>query len=279
MKFFKDFFKGVSNSFKGFSLLFEKGLWPYMFYPLLVWILLWVASLYGLFLLAGGISDWLQGYFSFESIPENGHWLSWARPFLVSKVGFIVTWVLKILFWFMSGTFIKYLMLIVMSPVFALLSEKAEEKLTGKEYPFSLVQLMKDIGRGIVISLRNMILEYFFIFVCTLVSFFFPPLFFITTPFLFLLGWYFVGFALIDYNCERHKFGVSKSIQFMKKNRGYACGVGFVYSFFLALPFVPGQIIGMMFGPAIAVIGGTISFLEVQGGVVKEVHTVQNTKN
>jgi CysZ protein len=172
----------------------------------------------------------------------------------------------------MSGTFVKYILLMVLSPVFALLSEKAEEKITGKSFPFSFKQLLKDILRGITISLRNMILEYFFIFVCFLISLFFPFLFIITTPFLMFVGWYFVGFALIDYNCERHKFGVGKSIQFMKRNRGYACGVGLVYSFFLALPFVPGQIIGMMFGPAVAVIGGTVSFMEIN----KEVVSVNN---
>jgi CysZ protein len=263
MKFVSDIFKGVGNSFKGFGLLFEKGLWPYMFYPLLIWILLWVASLYGLFMLADGMADYLKAQFNFESIPESGHLLSFARPFLVSKVSFIIGWVLKFLFWMLSGTFIKYILLIILSPVFALLSERAEEKLTGKNFPFSLKQLLKDVLRGIAITVRNMILEYFFIFICFLVCIFFPPLIFVTTPFLLLLGWYFVGFSLLDYSCERHKYGVGEGIQFIKRNKGYAIGIGFVYSFFMALPFIPGQVLGMMFGPAIAVIGATISFIEI----------------
>jgi CysZ protein len=264
MKFFKDIFKGIGNSFKGFSMLFEKGLWPYMFYPLIIWILLWVASIYGLFLLAGGISESLQNYFAFDSIPEEGHLLSFARPFLVSKVGIIVGWVLKFLFWMLSGTFIKYILLMVLSPVFSLLSEKTEEKLTGKNFQFSFVQLLKGIGRGIAISLRNMLLEYFFIFMSFLLCLVFPPLIFITTPLLLLMGWYFVGFALLDYSCERHRLGIGKGIQFIKKNKGYAIGIGMVYSFFMALPFVPGQVLVMMFGPAVAVIGATLSFLAIK---------------
>lgn len=263
MKFFSDFFRGIGNCFKGFSILFEKGLWPYMFIPLLLWIMMWVASLYGLVVLADGISGWLQSKIDFESIPENGHWLSFARPFLMTKFSIILGWILKFLFWIMSGTFVKYIVLIVLSPVFALLSEKAEEKLTGAEFPFSFKQLLKDISRGVIISLRNMILEYLFIFACFLVSLIFPPLFIITTPFLLFMGWYFVGFAIMDYNCERHKFGVGQSIQFMKRNKGYACGIGLVYGFFLGLPFIPGKVLGMMFGPTLAVIGGTISFLEI----------------
>ncbi|MGZ3921723.1 MAG: EI24 domain-containing protein, partial [Bacteroidia bacterium] len=127
MKFFSDFFKAIGNCFKAFGVLFEKGLWPYMFIPLALWLLLWIASLYGLFLLAGGISEWLSDYINAESIPESGHWLSWARPFLVTKVGFLISIVLKIVFWFISGTFVKYVLLMILSPVFALLSESAEE--------------------------------------------------------------------------------------------------------------------------------------------------------
>lgn len=264
MKFFSDFFKAIGNCFKAFSVLFEKGLWPYMFIPLILWVLLWVASIYGLFILAGGLSEWLSDYVNADSIPENGHWLSWARPFLVTKISFLIGIVLKVLFWFLSGTFIKYVLLMLLSPVFALLSESAEEKLSGKKFPFSFIQLIKDIFRGVGISLRNMLLEYFFMFACFLITLIFPPLVIITTPFVLFLGWYYVGFTLLDYNSERHKFKIGQSTQFIKQNRGYACGIGFVYSFFLALPFFLGSIIGMMFGPALAVVGGTISFLEIQ---------------
>lgn len=264
MKFFSDFFKAIGNCFKAFTVLFEKGLWPYMFIPLLLWVLLWVAGIYGLFILAGGLSEWLSDYVNAESIPENGHWLSWARPFLVTKISFLIGIVLKILFWFLSGTFIKYVLLMLLSPVFALLSESAEEKLSGRKFPFSFIQLIKDVFRGIGISLRNMLLEYFFMFACFLITLIFPPLVIITTPFVLFLGWYYVGFTLLDYNSERHKFKIGKSTQFIKQNRGYACGIGFVYSFFLALPFLAGSIIGMMFGPTLAVVGGTISFLQIR---------------
>lgn len=280
MKFFSDFFKAIGNCLKAFGVLFEKGLWPYMLIPLIMWLLLWVASIYGLFVLAGGISEYLNEYVNAESIPESGHWLSWARPFLVTKLSFLIGIILKVLFWFLSGTFVKYVLLMILSPVFALLSESAEEKITGNKFPFSFTQLLKDILRGVAISLRNMILEYFFVFSCFLLTLFFPPLIFITTPFIMFLGWYYVGFTLLDYNSERHKFGVSESTRFIKQNKGYACGVGFVYSFFLALPFIAGSIIGMMFGPALAVVGGTISFLEIQkrnAGKVEGIKMNQNT--
>ncbi len=263
MKFFSDFFKAIGNCFKAFSILFEKGLWPYMFVCLAGWLLLWVLSIYGLFIFADALSDWMSGYVDFNAIPETGHWLSFAKPYLIGTFQFLVKVLFKLLFWFASSTLIKYVLLMILSPVFSLLSEKAEEKLTGNTYPFVFKQLLKDIVRGIAISFRNMLLEYFFIFSCFVISIIFPPLFVITTPFLFFLGWYFIGFSLLDYNCERHKYGISQSINFIKRNKGTACGIGFVYSFFMALPFLPGSVVGIMFGPSIGVIGSTISFLKI----------------
>ncbi len=271
MKFFSNFFKAIANCFQAFSILFEKGLWPYMFYPLIVWVVLWLASIYGFMSLASYVSNWLSAFINAEAIPQTGHWLSFARPLLVGKMALLIGWILKLIFWFIGGTFVKYVLLMVLSPVFALLSEKADQKLTGIHFVLNFKQLVKDIFRGIAISLRNMILEYLFIFLCFILNLFFPPLFFITTPFLFVLGWYYIGFALIDYNCERYKFGISQSIKFIKQNRGYACGIGFVYSVCMALPFFIGDVIGLLFGPAIAVIGATLSFLQVNKTVFKVV--------
>ncbi len=264
MKFFGDFFRGIGNCFKAFTVLFEKGLWPFMFIPLLMWIAMWVGSIYGFMSLAEWLGEKVNAYANAENIPVSGHWLSFFRPYLIGKLSFLISILLKVVFWLMSGTLIKYLLLMVLSPVLALLSEKADEKLTKKEFPFNFLQLIKDIFRGIVISLRNMILEYFFIFVFGLITMFIPILSIVTIPLLFLIGWYFVGFAMLDYNCERYKYSVSKSINFMKRNRGYACGIGFVYSFFMALPFFVGDVVGMFFGPALAIVGATISFLNVE---------------
>ncbi len=264
MTFFNGFAKGIGNCFKAFSIIFDKGLWPFLIYPLLLWLLTFILGILGIALLADMLSDWMNGLVHFDSIPESGHWLSFARPFLMAKTGLVFAWVLKILFWFVGGVFSKYVLLILLSPLFALLSEKADEKITGQSFPFNFGQLLKDIGRGIVISLRNMLLEYFFTFACFLVSLVFPPLALITAIFLPALSAYYVGFAMLDYNCERYRMGVGQSIQTIKANKGYAVGIGLVYNIFMMLPFFVGDILGMMFGPALAVVGATISFLEIR---------------
>ncbi len=258
MSFFNDFFKAITNSFKGFSLIFEKGLWPYLFYPVVVWVLMWLGSIWLFASIAEQIASYLNEQLNFDEIPDSGAWLSFIKPFLTSYFSFIITWVLKILFLFIKGTFVKYITLMFLSPLFALLSESVEEKINGNTFPFRIQQLIKDIFRGIIISMRNMLFEYVCIILCGIITLLFPPLILITIPFLALLSWYFSGFTMLDYNFERHKMTISQSIQFARKNKGLICGIGIVYSLFMLLPLF----LGLMFGPVLAVVGGTLSFLE-----------------
>lgn len=264
MNVFEGFARGFGNCFRAFSIIFDKGLWPFLIYPLILWLLTIVLSLLGVAMLADYLSGYLNGLLQFESIPETGHWLSFARPFLMAKTGILLAWVIKILFWFVSSIFSKYVLLMLLSPLFALLSEKADEKLAGQSFPFNFGQLIKDVGRGIVISLRNMLLEYFFTFICFVATLFFAPLGLVTAVFLPLLSAYYVGFAMLDYSCERYRFGIGQSIRFIKSNKGYAIGIGLVYNLFMMLPFFVGDLLGLMFGPALAVVGATISFIEIK---------------
>ena len=137
MNFFQGFFKVISNSFKGFSLIFEKGLWPYLFYPLILWFLMWAGSIWLFANLASSFAEYLNQKLSLNDIPETGSWLSFAKPFLTGYFSIIIAWIFKIAFWFVSSTFSKYLVLIFLSPLFSLLSESAEEKLNGNNFPFN----------------------------------------------------------------------------------------------------------------------------------------------
>ncbi len=265
MTFISGFFKAIGNCFKGFSLIFEKGLWPYLFYPVLVWLLMWIGSIWAFSAIAKHMAEVFESFFDASEIPETGATLSFFKPFLTGYFSFIITWVLKIVFWFLSSTLIKYITLIFLSPLFALLSESVEQKINGNNYPFNFFQLLKDIGRGILMSLRNLFLEYFIIATCFIVTLFFAPIAIITVPLLMLVSWYFLGFTMMDYNFERHKMSISKSVQFARKNKGLICGIGLVYTVFMMLPLF----LGIMFAPLLAVIGATISFLEIKKSETK----------
>lgn len=250
MNFFTGFFKGFGNCFKAFELIFNKGLWPFLLYPLAIWLITWVLTLFGITLLATYLTGLIKDLFHIED--SSGFF------------GAIIAILIKISLFLISGTFSRYILLIVLSPLFALLSEKAEENLTGANFPFSFRQLSKDILRGILITLRNLGIEFGIIIICTILSFFFAPVAIITIPFLLFVSWYFTGFTMLDYSAERHKLKAGESTDLIRLNKGYACGIGCVYWLFMLLPFFIGDIIGVMFGPALAVVGATISFLEIK---------------
>jgi CysZ protein len=250
MNFFTGFFKGFGNCFKAFELIFNKGLWPFLLYPLAIWVVTWLMTLLGITLLADYLTGLIKGYFNFEDS--------------TGVFAFLIAILIKVSLFLISGTFSRYILLIVLSPLFALLSEKAEENLTGAQFPFSFKQLCKDILRGVLITLRNLSIEFGIIILCMILSFFIAPVAIITIPFLLFVSWYFTGFTMLDYNAERHKLKAGESTDLVRMNKGYACGIGCVYWLFMILPFFIGDIIGIMFGPALAVVGSTISFLEIQ---------------
>ncbi len=263
MNTIKHFGRGFSNCFKAFSVLFEKGLWPFMIIPVVVWLVILALSFYGLNALADYLVTKIKDYVIGESSLDKS-WLSFISPKFTGAMGWIFAGAVKLLFWFFGGIFSKYILLMALSPLFALLSERTEEKLVGSHFPFRLGQLIKDIVRGIAISLRNLFLELFFSLLLWLIGFLFPPLFFVTFPLGLIVGWYFTGFALMDYNCERHKMKLIESVRFIKRNRGYAIGIGCVYSLFMSIPTIVGTFLGILIAPAIGVVGATISFLEIR---------------
>lgn len=250
MSFFTGFFKGFGNCFKAFGLIFNKGLWPFLLYPIAIWLITWVLTLFGITLLADYLTGLIKGWFNIE---DN-----------TGVLAVVIALLIKISLFLISGTFSRYILLIILSPLFALLSEKTEEKITGVQFPFSFKQLCKDVLRGILITLRNFSIEMGIILGCMVISVFLAPATFITIPFLLFVSWYFTGFTMLDYNAERHKLKAGESTELVRMNKGYACGIGCVYWLFMILPFFVGDIIGIMFGPALAVVGATISFLEIR---------------
>ena len=134
--------------------------------------------------------------------------------------------------------FAKYIVVIVLSPLFSVLSQVVERKLTGNKYPFNLQQTIHDVKRGIRIALRNVMWEYIYFLLILLVVMIFwdepfrSPVFYIT----YLVGFFYYGFSFIDYINERRRLDVDQSIHFMRKYRGLAIAIGSVYSLLIFVP-------------------------------------------
>jgi CysZ protein len=145
-----------------------------------------------------------------------------------------------------------------MSPIMALISERTEEIITGKVYPFNLAQFIKDIARGVVIALRNMFIEFGFIFLGFFIVWI-PVIGWIGALFLIVLSYYFYGFSMIDYVSERRRMGISQSVDYVRKNKGLSIGNGFVFSLLFAIP-----LIGGMLAAVLSPVAACIAVLELE---------------
>ena len=180
MSFWKNAGVGFRGYGKSFDLIFNKGLWVYFFYPLVITLFLF----FGGYALIHHLSDELEKWFlRFTGLSgDTEGFFSFLKGFL----SFFITLSLNIIFWFVFSTFSKYITLILLSPLLALLSEKTEELLTGNKYTFNADRFVRDIWRGILIALRNMLLE-FSIIICSLILIFIPLVNFLIPVVLFFV--------------------------------------------------------------------------------------------
>jgi len=184
--------------------------------------------------------------------------------YLVKVLSFITNLLLRLAFWFIGGTLVKYLTLILLSPMLSRLSEVLESKISGKKFDFSFRQFLKDVARGTSVTLRNMVFEYLFIITGFIICFVFPPAVFIVTPILFFISCYYYGFTMMDYSCERHKMTIREGTAFIHKNKALICGIGCCLLLILKIPTLIGDLIGLTIGPAAACIAATLAFHQIK---------------
>ena len=249
---FTCFFRGI-----GFSL-YRFGLW--YFIPLILWFIL-------VFGLTFQLSDFLLPYV-FDLIEyttgidltQNSDLSDWKEILKFSfQWGLIV--IVYVFFWYVLSRYMKYVVLILLSPLFAYLSERTEEILTGKTYPFEFKQLVKDSIRGAGIATRNLLIETLFMAICSIISFFFPVVSPFTLTFLFLVNSYFMAFNFFDYVAERKRMNIQESIRYMRANFSTLMGFGVAYNL---VSFVP--LLDWVLAPISAASGAVIADAELPDG-------------
>lgn len=134
------FFKGLNFSMSHFGGWF------------LIPLILWFVLVFGLsFFFSDIILEYL--YDSIERITgidlsKNHDFSNW-KSILTVSFEWVLNIVVYVFFWYLLSRYMKYLVLILLSPLFAYLSEQTEEILTKKKYPFEFKQLVKDSIRGL----------------------------------------------------------------------------------------------------------------------------------
>lgn len=250
MKLFKDFGIGITAYGKAIEFIFSNGLWWFFVFPIILNILF----LFGGFAAVNYLTETLNSWVHQLIVGENST-LFGVEIFQGFMSGFI--WlVLKILFFFVFAYLGGYLVIIFMSPVYSVLSEKTEQLLTGKKYPLDGDQMMRDIVRGIMIASRNMFIEILY-FVAIFVLSFIPIIGQLSAILLFFISSYFYGFSFMDYTIERQRYTISQSVAFIRKNKGVAIANGVLFSLFLLIPFCGTTLAGFI--SIISVVAATIS--------------------
>ncbi len=243
----KEIITSVQAYFHAHRFIIKHRLWKWILIPGLIYAVLFLLGIYlfmkssnsaiGYMLLKSGLKEWMERM--------ESSWLSFLLIF-----GQLVLQLVLLLFYF---SLFKYLFLIIGSSLFAYLSEKTESIIEGKDFPFSLKQLMKDILRGIRLALRNMLWQTVYT-VSILVLSFVPLVGWVTPLLALLIECYYLGFSMLDYSCERNKLSTAQSILFIGRHKGLAIGNGIIFYMMHIAPFA-----GWILAPSYAVIAATIS--------------------
>jgi CysZ protein len=250
--FFEQFKISITSYGKAITLVTDNGWWLYIIYPLIIAIGLYFGFSVLMSHLAVLFETWVWSFFSIESSSSLSHFLTGSLHFFIS-IGF------AIISYLIFSTIIKYVLLIFMSPMMAILSEKTEKKLTGKEYVFNTKQFLKDLFRSLRMVMRNMAIELGITILFTLLVWI-PIIGWLSPLFLLLLSFYFYGFSMMDYVNERRKYSVRESVQYVRANKGIAIGNGFIFCLLFAIPII-GAVLVALFAPVAA----CIAMIEAEG--------------
>ncbi|UTW60733.1 EI24 domain-containing protein [bacterium SCSIO 12741] len=170
---------------------------------------------------------------------------------------YVIVWiVIRILFFIFFAYVGGYVVLLLLSPILAWLSELTESKQRGTKTTFNAKLYLNNLFRGIAITLRCLILEALFTLIFFILGLI-PLIGFAAPAGLFGVTAYYYGFSLMDYTLERRGYTMSQSIRFMRYYRGSVIGIGVPFSVVLIIP-----ILGPFISGFVAIWGSVAATLE-----------------
>lgn len=251
---------GFSTYGTAFNYIFSKGLWWAFAFPAVLIIIMFFAGYESVDFL----SSWLKNQLFSSTNLENADFFG-AGVLKGLTTGFI--WLLfRILFFVLFSYFGGFIVLIIMSPVLAFLSERTEKISTGHHYPFDILQLTRDVVRGILIAIRNMLIQLSVIIGLMILSVI-PVLGWLIalcSPILvFFITSYFYGFSFMDYNNERRKLNISQSVRLMRKYKWVAISNGGFLAFVIIVPMCGFGTILCPFVAIVSVVAGSLAMEKI----------------
>lgn len=246
---------GIRSYFSALGFLSKHGLLYVFIFPVLLSIFLFSVefSLFGMAI--DPVESWIMeklqtATFIGEYVTAMGQWLWW-----------IISVILHILFFLFFSYTAGFIMLIIMSPLLAWLSEQIEIKAGGNEYPVSVGQILSDALRGASIAARNLVLELSFALLLLLLGLV-PVIGWAAPVLLFFISSYYYGFSFLDYTNERHRRGIRESIMHIHMHKWLSISIGAGFALMMLIPWLGFLLAG--FAAIISTTAATLAMLSIQ---------------
>jgi CysZ protein len=264
MPFLRDLQLGLNGFMAAFRFAMRHGLGWVFLVPVLLWMLLF----FGLFALLQGPADqlaaWIAGLLQLPVVEGDASWWSSTKAFFTGAWQLLTVFLLKVAIAYVLYKMNKYLVLILLSPLLAYISERTEEILTGRHFPFSWGQLLKDALRGSLIALRNGAIELVLTIGIWLLALLFAPFAPVALVLLFALSAYFYGFSMFDYVFERRRMRIGESTRAVNERLGAVLANGTLFNLLMMVP-----LLGVMLGPPMGAIGASMAVVRGEAALVK----------
>ncbi len=149
----------------------------------------------------------------------------------------------------------KYVMLILLAPLFVTISSRIQTIATGQPPPERPGKYLYECGRAMSISLRNFLIDISLSSVLVLVSLLLVWIIPVTPLVILVIESYFIGYAMTDYRNMHFNMGRKESRQLIRQFPGLVLGNGMFFNLFLLIP-----VVGSLLAPTFALIASGLSF-------------------
>lgn len=240
---------------------------------------------YGIALL-GTVATMLAVNGGLETVSYSAHqWLMERVRLIIddSTVGWLVEgievtadgvlWLLKV---WLGFKFTKFVVLIALSPVFALASDAVAKALRSEKVVWHGLDWKQSLVRGMRSAVLLVLLEFALsslLFLCCIaLPFFVPVLGFLTVLFPVLsavLSIWFYGAASLDYAWEKQGYGALEGLRASWKFRGVTLGIGLPFYAAMTIPLLA-LVTGPLLGGLVCVVAGlrVVSGMQMEEGLL-----------
>ena len=239
--FFRDFFDGITSYGTALRLIGRHNLWHYMVIPGIASLILGASIVYSVYILSDNVSALLSSLYP----------ATWWGSSIVSNLAAIFSWILLGITGILGY---RIILMALVSPFMSPLAARIQSELTGVpvyDPPFFSFTNFRLILRGVILSLRNVAKELWFVLWLLLLGLI-PVIGWFAAIAIFFVQSFYAGFGNLDYSLEKY-YGIAESKKFAAQYRGLAIGNGAAFLTLLAVPFL-----GLFIAPALSVAAATV---------------------